>query len=300
MQSYFKGIMPALITPLDGNGKVNEESTRGLIEHLLSQGADGFYVVGSTGEGIVLPEEERKKLLEISVSQVAGRKPVICHVASMNFEEGVRLAKHADKAGADAISAIPPLFFHYGDGDIYNYYKTLAGSADLPFIMYNHSAANGGLSAEAVTKMFKEIDNITGVKWTVNNYYELMRLKDMTNGDINVINGPDEMLVCGLSAGADAGIGSTYNVMLPWFVELYKEFKNGNISKAREIQYKINRVITCMIKFELIPGLKQMCTMMGFDAGEGCYPFKQSTPEYTAEFTKALAEAGWNAKDFAN
>ncbi len=297
MNTFFKGIMPALVTPLNQDGSVNEDSTRRLIEFLLSQGADGFYVVGSTGEGILLPEEERKRLLEISVSQVGGRKPIICHVASMNFDEAVRLSKHAEQAGADAVSAIPPLFFHYGEQDIYNYYKRLATSTDLPFIMYNHSAANGGLSAEAVAKMF-EIDNITGVKWTVNNYFELMRLKDMTNGEINVINGPDEMLVCGLAAGVDAGIGSTYNVMLPWFIELYSEFQSGNIEKARQIQYKINRVITCMIKFELIPCLKEMCTMLGFDAGNGCFPFMQSNPEYSARLESALAEADWSAEDF--
>ena len=89
--------------------------------------------------------------------------------------------------------------------------------------MYNHSAANGGMSADLVAKMFCEIDHITGVKWTVNNYYELMRLKDLTHGEMNVINGPDEMLICGLAAGADAGIGTTYIVMLPQFLEIYKK-----------------------------------------------------------------------------
>ncbi len=293
MNTFFKGIMPALITPLNADGSVNEDSTRGLIEHLISRGADGFYVVGSTGEGILLPENERMKLLEIAVSAVGGRKPVICHVASMNFDEAVRLSRHAEQSGADAVSAIPPLFFHYGEQDIYNYYKKLAETTDLPFIMYNHSAANGGLSAEAVARMFAEIDNITGVKWTVNNYYELMRLKDMTNGELNIINGPDEMLVCGLAAGADAGIGSTYNVMLPWFKELYCAFAEGNIELARELQYKINRVISCIIKHELLPGLKQMCTMMGFDAGNACFPFKQSSVEYADDFEKALKQAGW-------
>ena len=88
MKKIFKGIMPALITPLNEDGKtVNEKSTRELIEFHLSQGADGFYVVGSTGEGLVLPEEERMKMLEISVSQVAGRKPIICHTAAMNLRK---------------------------------------------------------------------------------------------------------------------------------------------------------------------------------------------------------------------
>ena len=143
----FEGIIPALITPLNEEGRtVNEKTTRELIEFQLSQGADGFYVLGSTGEGLVLDESERMKMLEICVDQVKGRKPIICHTAAMNFSEAVRLSKHAQKAGADAISAIPPIFFHYRIEDICNYYKTLATSTDLPFIMYNHPASNGGMN----------------------------------------------------------------------------------------------------------------------------------------------------------
>lgn len=293
----FEGIMPALITPLNEDGKtVNEKSARELIEFLLKQGADGFYVLGSTGEGLILDEEERMRMLEISVDQVKGRKPIICHTAAINFREAVRLSKHAEKAGADAISAIPPIFFRYRGEDIYNYYKTLATSTNLPFIMYNHPAANGGMNAETVAKMF-EIDNITGVKWTVNNYYELMRLKDITNGEMNIINGPDEMLISGLAAGADAGIGTTYNVMLPQFLEIYKHFKEGNIDKAREMQYKVNRVIACIIKNETIPATKYMCTMMGFEAGEATYPMKPMKERNYKNLENELKDLGWPFKE---
>lgn len=291
-----EGIIPALITPLNTDGKtVNERSARALIEFLLKQGADGFYVLGSTGEGLVLDEQERMRMLEITVDQVGGRKPVICHTAAINFSEAVRLSKHAEKAGAAAISAIPPLFFHYTEADIYSYYKSLAGSTRLPFIMYNHPSANGGMCAEAVAKLF-EIDNITGVKWTVNNYYELMRLKDMTHGEMNIINGPDEMLIAGLAAGADAGIGTTYNVMLPQFLEIYSCFKQGNIDKAREIQLQVNRVITCMLRHEVIPATKHMCTMMGFAAGDGTYPLRSLQKNGSAELEADLQAAGWPFK----
>lgn len=289
----FEGIMPALITPLNDDGKtVNEKTARKFIEFLLDQGADGFYVLGSTGEGLVLDEAERMRMLEIAVDQIKGRKPIICHTASINFEQAVRLSKHAEKVGADAISAIPPIFFHYRTEDIYKYYKTLAGSTDLPFIMYNHPAANGGMNAETVAKMF-EIDNITGVKWTVNNYYELMRLKDITHGEMNIINGPDEMLIAGLAAGADAGIGTTYNVMLPQFLALYNYFKKGNLDKAREMQYKINRVITCVCKHEAISVTKHMCAMLGFNAGEATYPLKSFKDGGIFELEQDLKEAGW-------
>lgn len=289
----FEGIMPALITPLDENGKVNEKATRELVEYQLGQGAYGFYILGSTGEGLLLTEEERMKMCEIVVSQVNKRKPVICHIAAMNFEEAKRLCAHAKSCGADALSAIPPIFFKYSQDDIFNYYKTLAEVTDLPFIMYNHPSANGGMDAETVANMYNEIDNITGVKWTVNNYYQVLRLKDMTHGEMNIINGPDEMLVSGLAAGADAGIGTTYNVMLPQYIEIYKNFKAGNIEKAHEIQKQVNRVVTCIIKHRTIPATKQMCKMLGFDAGQAVYPQKQFGDAEIDALKKDLDEIGW-------
>lgn len=211
---------------------------------------------------------------------------------TMNFDEAIRLSKHAEKAGANAISAIPPLFFYYSNEDIYNYYKSLASSTNLPFIIYNHSAANGGMSAEAVAKLF-EIENITGVKWTINNYSELMKLKDLTNGELNIINGPDDMLVLGLVAGADAGIGTTYNVLLPQFLEIYKSFREGNIARAREIQVQINRVIACIVRHDAIPAVKYMCSMLGFPSGDATYPMKKLKDSDYAALKKELEDLGW-------
>ncbi len=296
MQKIFKGIMPALVTPFEKDGvTVDENAARKLIDFLLGQGADGFYVLGSTGEGMLMSEEQRMRMCEIAVDEVKGRKPVICHVASMNFPEAVRLAKHAEKTGVDAISALPPLFFAYSQDDVFQYYKTLAGSTGLPFIVYNHVSAGGGMSADTVAKLF-EIDNVTGVKWTLGNYYQLMLLKDKTHGEMNIINGPDETLLCGLSAGADAAIGTTYNVMLPWVKKIYNGFLEGNMAEAREYQQKVCGVIQKMFTVGVLPGVKAMCKMMGFDVGQASFPFTQVDDTMFAAFEKDLNSINWYGK----
>ena len=296
MKKIFKGIMPALVTPfLEDRKTVDEKAARDLVEHLLEQGADGFYILGSTGEGLVMEESERMRMCEIVVSQVAGRKPIILHVADMNFDRAVRLAQHGEKVGVDAISALPPLFFHFSNNDIYNYYKTLAAATNLPFVMYNHISANGGMPAELVAKLFEE-ENITGVKWTLNNYYGMMELKEKTNGELNIINGPDEMLLQGLSAGANAGIGTTYNVMLPMYKEIYRAFTSGDIETAMIAQRKASRVIAVMIKHEVIPATKYMCGMMGYPVGDSSRPFCKYTDEQAKALEADLAAAGWDPK----
>ncbi|MBR5520182.1 MAG: dihydrodipicolinate synthase family protein [Clostridia bacterium] len=289
----FTGIMPALVTPFAADGRtVDEAATRALVEYQLGLGADGFYILGSTGEGLLMSEEARRTMCEIVIDQVGKRKPVICHVAAMRFDEAVRLAKHAEAAGADAISAIPPIFFHYREADIFAYYKTLAESTHLPFIMYNHPAANGGLSADSVAKMF-EVDQITGVKWTVNNYYEVIRLKEMTHGEMNIINGPDEMLISGLAAGCDAGIGTTYNVMLPQYLQIYRLFRAGKVDEARAVQEQVNRVVHAIIANEVIPATKAMCAMLGYPVGEASFPMRQMSEDDRAALAATLSAIGW-------
>ncbi len=294
----FEGIMPALLTPLNSDNKtVNESAARQLIDLLLNQGANGFYILGGTGEGLVMSAEDRKEMCEIVVDHVKGRKPVINHIAAVNLNEAVDLAKHAEKTGADAIAGIPPVFFAYSEDDLYNYYKKLASNVNIPLIIYYHPGAQKKMSAELIARIF-EIDNVTGVKWSSPDLFELMKLKDITNGQMNIINGPDELLISGLSAGADAGIGSTYNVMLPDYVKLYDFFKKGDIPSAQQTQYKVNRVINVICKYGVIPAVKQMAEFMGINAGNATYPMTHYTDIQKERFRKELKEAGWDCCDF--
>ena len=120
-----------------------------------------------------------------------------------------------------------------------------------------------------------------------------MRLKDMTQGEMNIINGGDEILLPALAAGADAGIGATYNIMLPEFVSIYNDFKAGKLECARATQLKVNRVIMTLIRHQVIPSVKCGLKLMGFDVGAATYPMKQLTKEEEEAFKAAMTSVGW-------
>lgn len=293
MYTKFTGILPALVTPFcEDNKTIHVDAAKKLIDLHLAQGANGFYILGGTGEGLAMARKEREIVCETVVAHVAGRKPVINHIAAMNFHEAVELAKHAERTGCDAIASVPPYFFYYDENDMFQYYKKLAESVSIPLIIYYHPAAQKDMSAKLIARIF-EIDNVTGVKWSSRDFYELIKLKDMTHGEMNIINGPDELLVSGLAAGADAGIGSTYNVMLPEFVQIYNHMMNGEIAQAQELQRKVNKVIDVMIRYEVIPSVKYALTMMGIDVGEATFPMKHYSPEEAAAYQTCLSQAGW-------
>ncbi|MBQ4274272.1 MAG: dihydrodipicolinate synthase family protein, partial [Clostridia bacterium] len=258
---------------------------------LLAKGADGFYLCGATGEGIAIAPEQRMILAEEAIKVVDGRKPCIVQVASGNFEDAIRLTKHAEKVGAAAISATPPLFFSYDKDDVYNYYKKLADAVSIPMMIYYNPAAGFHINADIAAKMF-EIDNVTAIKWTSSDYYQMMRLRDLTHGEMNIINGPDEMLLMGLSAGADGGIGTTYNFMFDIIRGIYDNFVKGDIETAREYQTRAIRIISVLLGYKIIPAAKAVLEAQGYAVGDATFPMKRYSDEEKATIVAQMRAAG--------
>ena len=287
----FSGVMPALVSPIDANEKINIPVLNQLLTDLLTKGADGFYLCGATGEGIAIDPEQRMVLAEEAIKTVGGRKPCIVQVASGNFEDAIRLAKHAEKVGAAAISATPPLFFSYDKDDVYNYYKKLADAVSIPMMIYYNPAAGFHINADIAAKMF-EIDNVTAIKWTSSDYYQMMRLRDLTKGEMNIINGPDEMLLMGLSAGADGGIGTTYNFMFDIIRGIYDNFMKGDLQTAREYQTRAIRIISVLLSYKIIPAAKAVLEAQGYAVGNATFPMKRYSDEEKAVIVEQMKAAG--------
>jgi len=288
----FTGIMPALVTPLNEDETINTKVLAQLIEDMIQNGADGFYVAGATGEGLALRPSERRVLAEAAVRAANHRKPCIIQVASTDFNEAVALAKHAESVGADAISATPPLFFGYDADEVYNYYKALAGAVHIPVMIYYNPNAGFPMDAKFAARAF-EVDNITAIKWTSHNYYQMMELKRLTQGDMNIINGPDEMLLMGLSAGADGGIGTTYNFMFDIYRGIYDKYHAGDLAGAQALQRKSAEIVSAAFaKYSCIPATKALVEALGYDVGNATFPLARLTKAEKAELIADVKAAG--------
>ncbi len=274
------GIIPALVTPLCEDESINVPVLKKLIGELISKGAQGFYIGGATGEGLALRTEERFILADESIKRVKEldpELPCIVQVASMDFSDALRLARQAEKCGATAISATAPLFFAYDENDVYAYYKRLAESVHIPMMVYYNPAVKFNMTAEFAKRLF-EIDNVTSIKWTSSDYYGMMRLKELTNGEMCVINGFDEMLLMGLSGGADGGIGTTYNYQLEYIREIYDSFKRGDMARALEFQTCASSVVAAFNGEPIIPASKALLECMGYEVGNAAFPMKRYSP----------------------
>jgi N-acetylneuraminate lyase len=292
--AMFKGIMPALITPFE-NGEVKEDALKKLMKWQLDEGVDGFYICGTTGEGPVLRAQTRMQMAEIVVDETKGKGVVIDHIGAPNIEDALELTKHATDIKVDAIASLPPTyFFKYTEDELFDYYKLIADNTNLPVLVYA-TGMMGSVNVVRLMERVMKLGNVIGVKCTIRDYYMMRKIREVNSGDINLINGPDETLLCGLTVGADGGIGSTYNLMPDWFSKLYEAYASGNLKAAQDHQFQINRVIDVLLKYGVNgvnKSLKAALEMKGFDVGGAAFPAKKIEGEEKSSLKKDLENLG--------
>lgn len=272
-----KGVIPAMITLFDENENVDVKRTRELVEFLIGRGVNGLYLTGSTGEGFLMDAEERKLVVETVISQVAGRVPVIVHVGDIGTKKTIALAEHAYRAGADAISSVPPFYWKFSEEDIYGYYRDVAASTPLPMVIYNVPLA-GMMGAELIKRIAK-LPNVHGMKFTGRDHDTMSHLKNELGEDFIIYSGCDEMTFSGLAVGADGIIGSFYNVMPEVFLGIYEAVQQGDLRRGRDLQRLGTEIILECVKYDYIALMRNMLGWRGVDAGFSRRPFRNYRDE---------------------
>lgn len=283
----FKGIYPALLTPFDNNNKINEKVLRDLVKYNLKKGVAGFYVGGSTAEAFLLSFDERKAVYDIVADEAKGKCKLIAHVGCISTDQAIELAQYAQNAGYEMVSAVAPFYYKFGFAEIKKYYFDIAGSVNLPMLIYNFPNFSGvNLSVDNISEFLSD-DRFCGVKHTSNDYFALEQFK-AAFPDKLVYNGFDEMFLAGLSMKADGGIGSTYNFMAEKFIEINKLFDENKIAEAQAVQREANAIIAALCKVGVMQGEKAILDMMGFDFGKARAPFKELSDEEKAYLKDAV------------
>jgi len=269
------GVFPAVLTPFDEDEKLNLKAFKGLVDYLYRGGVDGLYVCGSTGEGVFMSAEERKRVAETAVECSEGRGRVYVHVGAMTTRESCELARHAEAAGADAISAVPPLYFRYSYPEVKAHYADIASVCSLPIIVYHIPVLiNFTLTVDFMEELF-EIETVKGLKFTDYNMFELNKLAvRFADRDFTIFAGSDQVLLGGLTMGAHGGIGGSYNVQPKTIVSVYKGFRQENMADAYKAQCKANAYIGLFHQFGGIAVGKAILKLKGIDAGRPRRPLR--------------------------
>jgi N-acetylneuraminate lyase len=294
MANDLKGIFPALVTPFNREGELDEDMLREVIEYQLRAGVNGFYLCGGTGEGLLLAAEERKEIVKTAIDQIKGRATVIAHIGAFQTHETLELAEHAQDAGVDAISCLPPTFFYQLDIDgLFSYYELVASSSNLPLLLYNIPHRTGVNITPNVMRRLMKIPNVAGLKHATLDIFQLRNLIELGEGNLIVIEGEDPVLLPALMYGADGGIGCTYNIMPQLFVRIYNLYLEKRYEEAAKTQFQINRIINVLLKYDVIAATKETMTMMGMDVGPGRTPQRSMTEQEKSELREGLNAQGF-------
>jgi N-acetylneuraminate lyase len=287
--SKYRGIFPAFYACYDEQGAISPERVRALTEYLIGKGVTGLYVGGSSGECIYQSVAERKLLLENVMEVARGRIVIIAHVACNNTADSMELAAHAESLGADAIAAIPPIYFHLPPYAMAKYWNDISSAApDTDFIIYNIPQLAGVALSSALLREMLKNPRVIGVK---NSSMPVQDIEMWRDEGAIVFNGPDEQLLSGLVAGAIGGIGGTYGAMPELYLKIFELVRNNEIALAREIQDECCHVIyqMCSCKGNMYAVIKGILRENGGpDIGSVRAPLYELQPE-DGEIVRACA-----------
>ncbi len=284
------GVVPASVTPFDEQGKVDAQALLRLLRWNMAQGAESFFIGGSSAECFLLTYGERVQMF-MAAAELKDEVFLTAHVGAIGTDEAVGFAREAAALGFDAIAATPPFYYGFGSREVYAYYADIAQAAGMPVLIYNfpgntHRPFN--LSDPVTQKLFKS-DFIMGVKHTNQEVYQLERIRGL-NPSLTLMNGFDETMVAGLALGAAGNIGSTFNFMYPHYRRIYDLFRAGRIDEARALQVKANNIMAALCDVGLIPAIKWVLNDMGVPVGEPRRPFIPITEEQGRRLKAVLEE----------
>ncbi|MBS3763612.1 MAG: dihydrodipicolinate synthase family protein [Planctomycetes bacterium] len=284
-----KGVMPALLTCYDKNGDIATDNLEDFIGFFLERGCNGFFVGGSSGEGLLQDVEERAEYTAAVVSAVAGEVPVIAHVGSLATQDACELSRRAAEAGADLVGSVLPIYYAISTEGTVDYYRSISEAADLPVLVYYLAQTGAVLEAKEFAETIATIPGVSAMKYTSAELETFCKIIDLTNHNLSMIMGCDQLFLPALTVGADAAIGTTYNFMPEIFVGIYEAYQEGNIQKAQTLMQRGFQIIFALKqKYPVLEASREILRIRGWDTGHCRGPLEKLTEEQCEELREDL------------
>ena len=289
MNKEFKGVYPALITPMDSDGNLNESALRKVIEFNISAGVHGFWVAGGSGESVLLDDEENCRIAQIVSEESKGRVKNIMHVGTPTTARSAKLAEHAAKSGADAICCVPPFFYRQSDEAIVEYYRVVASAADLPFFVYNlPQSTQVEITPDLMQKIKEKIPQLVGLKHSAPYIGPIRQFRDM---GLCCMMGNSRLMLQALMMGASGCIDGPPGMVPEIFVDIWNSFQSDDFQQAIISQEKGAEVAALVENTKMHAYYKAFISeRIGFNCGQPRPPFEGLTSLEHKELLKIMVQ----------
>jgi len=281
-----QGIIPPMVTPLEDRDTIDVDGLERLIEHILSGGVAGLFILGTTGEAPGLSYRLRREVIERTCRQVAGRVPVLVGITDTSFMESVDLARHAESSGADAVVLSAPYYFLAGQRELLNYVKNIAAELPLPVFLYNMPSHTKLAFGPKVVRQAMELPNILGLKDSSGDmlyFHKVQRLLSSNRPDWTLLMGPEELLADAVLSGGNGGVCGGANLCPRLYVDLYKAARDKNMEIVRELHSRVMHISETLYTVghnpsAFLKGLKCALSCLGICSDAMSEPFQQFGP----------------------
>jgi 4-hydroxy-tetrahydrodipicolinate synthase len=287
----FRGSFTALVTPFK-NGALDEGGFRNLVSWQIEEGSNGLVPVGTTGESPTLSHEEHHKVVEWTVQEANGRVPVIAGAGSNSTTEAVALARHAEKAGADAVLVVTPYYNKPTQEGMYYHFKAVNDAIGIPIIIYNIPPRSVvDMSVETMTRLF-ELKNIAGVKDATANLARVSQQRHAMGPDFIQMSGEDMTALAYMAAGGHGCISVTANIAPKMCADLMSAVLKGDYAGGLTIQDRLVPLHDAIFKEPGVAGAKHGLKLLGKFDEEVRPPLMPVTPLVGRTIRDAMVYAG--------
>ncbi|MBU4230317.1 MAG: 4-hydroxy-tetrahydrodipicolinate synthase, partial [Proteobacteria bacterium] len=260
--SKFRGAFVAIVTPFI-DGKLDEQGLQDLIEFQIAGGTHGIVPCGTTGESATMSHAEHRRVVELTVKTVAGRVPVLAGTGSNSTSESIELTRAAKEAGADGALMITPYYNKPSQEGLYQHFKAVAEAVDIPIILYNVPSRTAVNMLPETVARCAQIANIVGVKEATADLNQISQVIRLCPKDFAVMSGDDFTSMPTVMIGGTGVISVTSNVAPKDMAAMMDAALAGDISKAKELHYKLLPLMQAMfIDTNPVPA-KTSLAMMG-------------------------------------
>lgn len=288
-----RGIIPAMITPLTEDERVNEAALRKLVNYLIEGGSHALFPVGTSGEFYGLSFEEKRDVVQITVDETAGRVPVYMGTGGITTKEVIALNRIAEQCGVDAVSVLTPMFISVSQQELYEHYRVIASETSLPLLLYNNLPKTGITITPETAERLAEIENIVAIKdssgdFTLTAEY-IRRTRDK---DFVVLAGRDTLIHSCLCHGGTGSIAACANVAPRVVADIYDKFVSGDIAGSLEAQFRLAPLRLAFTLGSFPTVLKEALELLGIPVGPCMRPIGKMSPEQKEKLKQVLTEMG--------
>ena len=261
----WEGVMPAITTQFDVKGNLDLDTFKINLSHQINAGVNGIILGGTLGEASTLTNQEKQKLLAVTLGEVNGKIPVIMNIAEQATIEAIRLAQKAESEGADGLMLLPPMRYKATDEETVTYFSTIANATKLPIMIYNNPI---DYKIEVTLEMFAALEsykNITAVKESTRDITNITRMINRFGDRFQILCGVDTIAMEALLMGANGWVAGLVDAFPRETVAIYSYCKQGELEKARSIFSWFLPLLELDISPQLVQNIKlcELATGMG-------------------------------------